>query len=127
MVIGIGIDLVEIKRIKASVERSGERFLRRVYTEAEINYCESKRHKYQHYAARFAAKEAAFKALGTGWAQGIAWRDVEVVKETSGRPRLALHGRALDLARERGATGAEVSLSHSDEYAVAQVILLGVR
>ncbi|MBI4482425.1 MAG: holo-ACP synthase [Acidobacteria bacterium] len=123
MVKGLGVDIVEIHRIADSIERMGERFLKRVFTAGEISYCESRKNKYQHYAARFAAKEAAFKALGRGWQGGLSWRDVEVHNEPSGQPQIFLHGAARELARQKGMTEFHLSLSHTDQLALAEVIL----
>jgi holo-[acyl-carrier protein] synthase len=122
MIVGTGIDIAETRRIAESIQRYGERFRNRIYTLREIEYCEGFKNKAERYAARFAAKEAAFKALGTGWRHGVRWPDVEVTHLPSGKPELALHGRALEIARELKVARAMVSLSHADHYAVAQVI-----
>ncbi len=122
MIVGTGIDIAETVRIEQAMERHGERFARRLYTPEEIAYCEQFKNKAERYAARFAAKEAAFKALGTGWRDGVKWRDVEVTHLASGKPELRLTGRAEELARAMGVTSMAVSLSHSDRYVVAQVI-----
>ncbi len=105
--------------------RQGERLRDRAFTAAEIAYCEERANSYQHYAARFAAKEAAFKAIGTGWHDGIGWHDAEVKNELSGKPSLILSGRALEIAQRLGARCFWLSLSHTDAYAVAQVVLEG--
>lgn len=123
MIIGAGIDIAETKRIEQTLEKHGDRFRNRVYTPDEIAYCERFRNKVERYAARFAAKEALFKALGTGWGAGIRWRDVEITHLPSGKPELALRGRAQEIARELGISRAAVSLSHANAYAVAQVVL----
>jgi len=123
MIIGIGVDIVDIRRVRGILERQGERFVRRVFTDAERDYCRAHRDPSAYFAARFAAKEALFKALGTGWAQGVTWRDAEVEREESGAPRLKLNGRAQKLARELGARAVHISLSHSEEAAIAVVIL----
>ncbi|HJZ66588.1 MAG TPA: holo-ACP synthase [Blastocatellia bacterium] len=123
MIVAIGIDLVEISRIEEVLARRGERFLSRVFTDSEIGYCESRASSAASYAARFAAKEAAMKALGTGWSDGIAWRDIEVVSASSGAPALVLRGRALERIREIGVTRTHVSLGHSSAMAIAQVVL----
>ena len=125
MIVAIGIDLVEIARIEEVFERRGDRFRARVFTEGEISYCERRASKLASYAARFAAKEAAMKALGTGWSDGVGWMDVEVVSEQSGAPALRLHGRALERMREIGATKAHISLTHSGNLAIAEVLLEG--
>ena len=122
MIVGTGIDIAETARIKQAMARHGERFARRIYTPGEIAYCEQHKNKAERYAARFAAKEAAFKALGTGWRNGVQWREVEVVHQPTGKPELRLTGRAEELARELGVARMAVSLSHSDRYVVAQVI-----
>ncbi len=123
MIVGTGIDIAEVPRIEASIARFGDRFLRRIFTEAEIRYCESKANRIERYAARFAAKEAAMKAIGTGWNHGVAWRDIEVCRQPEGRPTIALHGKAADFAAKLGAVHIALSLSHTEEYAIAQVIL----
>ncbi len=122
MIVGTGIDIVETVRIQEALERHGERFCRRIYSPGEIAYCRKFKNQAERYAARFAAKEAAFKALGTGWRGGVRWRDVEVVRRPSGKPDIVLTGRAAQVARQLGVTRTALSLSHSDHYAVAQVI-----
>ena len=123
MIVGIGIDIEEVARVREAIERHGERFLRRVYTPAEVAYVESKANKWERYAARFAAKEAAMKAIGTGWDRGVTWRDVEIVNEPNGCPTLTLHGKGKEIAEGRGCTRTWVSLSHTKRQVVAQVIL----
>jgi len=123
MIVGTGVDIVETRRIQQALERHAERFTKRVCTSAEIAYCEKFKNRAERYAARFAAKEAAFKALGTGWGNGVRWLDVEVTHLPSGKPRLVLSGRAEEVARELGVTRTAVSISHTDHYVVAQVIL----
>jgi len=123
MIVGTGIDIAEVPRIAQSIERFGERFLRRVFTEGEIRYCEAKANRAERYAARFAAKEAAMKALGTGWNHGVRWRDVEVKRQPGGRPTIAFHGKAAEFAARLGAAHVALSLSHTAEQAIAQVIL----
>ncbi len=123
MIVGTGIDLVEIGKLRAAMERRGDRLRNRIFTPDEIRYCDRRPNPFQHYAARFAAKEALFKALGTGWSGGVGWRDAEVRNRTSGKPDLLLSGKALEVARQLGAARYRVSLSHTDRYAVAQVIL----
>jgi holo-[acyl-carrier protein] synthase len=122
MISGTGVDLAETRRIQESLERYGERFRDRIYTPQEIAYCERFKNKAERYAARFAAKEAAFKALGTGWRAGIRWVDIEVTHLPGGKPELVLRGRAEAIARELGVVRTAVSLSHADHYVVAQVI-----
>jgi len=123
MITGIGIDVVQNDRIRQSIERFGERFLNRIFTAAEIEYCKQSGTSEIHYAARFAAKEAAFKALGTGWAEGVTWKDVEVVRLASGKPELHLRGEALSRATSAGATRFHVSLTHDQLVSCAVVIL----
>ncbi len=126
-VTGIGIDLVEVARVRELLERHGERFKARTFTEAETTYCDACADPAMHYAARFAAKEAAAKALGTGFAQGVSWRDIEVAREDSGRPVLRLHGGAAERALALGVRACHLSLSHTRELAQAQVVLDGGR
>ena len=125
MIVGTGVDIVETSRIQRVFERHGERFARRLFTPGEIAYCERFKNKAERYAARFAAKEAAFKALGTGWREGVRWLDVEVTHQPSGKPELVLIGRAQELAQRLGVTRSAVSISHADHYAMAQVIFEG--
>lgn len=122
MIVGTGIDIAEPARVRAAAERYGERFLRRVFTPKEIAYCERKRNKWERYAARFAAKEAAFKALGTGWRRGVRWRDIEVTNRPSGRPTLHLSGQAKKFATRQGVRHISVSLTHAEHFVLAQVI-----
>jgi holo-[acyl-carrier protein] synthase len=123
MIVGTGIDIAEVPRIRAALERHGQRFLNRVFTEGEIQYCESKANRVERYAARFAAKEAGMKAIGTGWNHGVRWRDIEVARQPGGRPTLLLHGKAAEFAARLGATNIALSLTHTAEQAMAQVIL----
>jgi len=125
MVIGLGSDLVEIERVRRSVERFGERFLERVYTPAEIAYCMTKRSFAESFAARFAAKEAGAKALGTGISRGVGWKDFEVKRAASGQPSLVLSGRAAELAAALGVARISLSLTHSRELAMAVVAMEG--
>ena len=125
MIVGIGVDIEEVERIRGAIERHGERFVRRVFTPGEVAYAEDKAHPFSSYAARFAAKEAAMKALGTGWDHGVRWRDIEVANEPGGRPRLSLRGRAAEVAEELGCRSIHLSLSHTRETALAEVILEG--
>ncbi|HTP70005.1 MAG TPA: holo-ACP synthase [Dongiaceae bacterium] len=122
MIVGMGIDVAEVKRIREVFESQGERFVRRVYTEAEAAYCEQFKNKYERYAGRFAAKEAAMKALGTGWSRGVRWVDVEVVRQRGGRPILQLHGEARKIADRLGVKHISMSITHTAEQAFAQVI-----
>jgi len=123
MIVGTGIDIAEVPRIAESIARFGDRFLQRVYTEGEIRYCESKANRHERYAARFAAKEAAMKALGTGWNHGVRWRDVEVARQAGSRPTIIFHGKAAEFAAKLGAVRVALSLTHTKEQALAQVIL----
>src|ERR1700683_460284 len=123
MIVGTGIDIAEVPRIRQSIERFGQRFLQRVFTAGEIRYCDSKANRFERYAALFAAKEAAMKALGTGWNHGVRWRDCEVVRMPGGRPTLAFHGTAAEFALKLGMKNVALSLSHTAEQAIAQVIL----
>ena len=125
MIVGIGIDVAEVKRIRAVIESQGERFLRRVFTLEEVAYCEKFKNKYERYAGRFAAKEAAMKALGTGWSRGVRWVDVEVVRTRGGRPILELKGEARKVAARLGVKNIALSMTHTVEQAIAQVIFEG--
>jgi holo-[acyl-carrier protein] synthase len=122
MIVGTGIDITEIARIQEILDRHGERFSKRVYSAEEIAYCEKFKDRAERYAGRFAVKEAAFKALGTGWREGVRWLDVEVRRHPSGKPELLLHGRAGELAEKLRVTRIAVSISHADRCAVAMVI-----
>lgn len=122
MIVGIGIDVAEVKRIRAVIESQGERFLRRVFTQDEVAYCEQFKNKYERYAGRFAAKEAAMKALGTGWSRGVRWVDVEVVRQRGGRPTVSLKGEAKKIADGLGVKNIVLSITHTVEQAIAQVI-----
>jgi len=123
MIIGTGIDVVEIARFRNVLERLKDRFTFRVFTPGEIEFCLGHRDPAPHFAARFAAKEALFKALGTGWAQGVTWLDVEVHRERQGAPVMRLHGEAEKLSSSKGTTRVHLSLSHTEQWAVATVIL----
>lgn len=121
---GLGVDLVDVARVRALLERHGDRFKERTFTTGEIAYCDGGADPAIHYAARFAAKEAAAKALGTGlWAEGVDWKDFEVTRAENGRPGLRLHGAAASHAAALGVRHAHLSLSHTRELALAQVIL----
>ncbi len=121
----LGLDLVEVDRIRVLLEKHGIRFKQRTFTEGECEYCDLSKMAPLHYAARFAAKEAAAKALGTGFAQGITWKDIEVLREDSGEPRLVLHNAAADRAEALGVKQALVSLTHTAHAAAASVVLFG--
>jgi len=123
MIVGTGIDLAEIGRIQRSLDRFGQRFLDRVYTPAEQAYCLRKRNSAESLAARFAAKEAGAKALGTGISQGVSWLEIEVAREPGGRPTVKFHGRAAERAARLGAVRAALSITHTAELAMASVVL----
>ncbi|MGB2634325.1 MAG: holo-ACP synthase [Candidatus Acidiferrum sp.] len=125
MIVGMGIDVAEVKRIAAVIESQKERFLRRVYTLDEVAYCEQFKNRYERYAGRFAAKEAAMKALGTGWSNGVRWVDLEVVRERGGRPTLSLKGEAKKIADALGVKNIAMSITHTADQAIAQVIFEG--
>ena len=119
----VGIDIIEIKRIERLFS-ANEDFLRRIYTEKEVEYCKQKKNKYQHFAARFASKEAMFKALGTGWVGNMKWPDIELLNDEMGRPYLNLYGSVKEMAEKKHIDNISVSLSHCKEYAIAQVLLV---
>lgn len=123
MIVGIGIDLAEVDRIRAAIERHGARFIDRVYTPAEIAYVERKANRFERYAARFAAKEAGMKAIGTGWKHGVRWQDFEVANLPSGRPTLRFHRVAAQIADSLGVRNVALSLTHTDQQGMAIVIL----
>ncbi|HMF13474.1 MAG TPA: holo-ACP synthase [Gemmataceae bacterium] len=125
MIVGMGVDIAEVDRIRTAIERHGEPFLRRVFTDAERAYCEQFKNKYERYAGRFAAKEAAMKALGTGWRRGVRWVDFEVVREANGRPSIALDGVAKEIAAKLGVRRISLSITHTAAQALAQVIFEG--
>lgn len=123
LIVGTGVDLMEIARIQDSLDRFGERFLNRIYTPKEMDYCMRKKNCAESLAARFAAKEAGAKALGTGIAKGVNWREIEVTHLPGGRPTLIFHGRAAERAATMGVTASHLSLSHGRDLAIAQVVL----
>lgn len=124
MILGTGVDLCEVDRIQKAIESSyGKRFVERVYTPLEIAYTESKANKWERYAARFAAKEAGMKALGTGWRDGLGWHDLEVANLASGRPTLRLYRKAAEIAAKLGVTNISLSLTHTAQQGMALVIL----
>ena len=122
MIISIGIDVVDISRLEERLSKESTRFRDRVFTPLEIAYCEGRPSKFASYAARFAAKEAALKALGTGWAEGLGWQQIEITNDAAGAPSLHLSGPALERFHKLGARQAHVSLSHARDVAIAQVI-----
>jgi holo-[acyl-carrier protein] synthase len=123
MIVGTGVDLAEVDRIRKSIERYGDRFIHRIYTPAEIAYVERKANKFERYAARFAAKEAGMKAIGTGWRRGVRWQDFEVANLPSGKPTLRLHGVAAKFAEKLGVKNIALSITHTAELGMAHVIL----
>ena len=122
MIVGLGVDITEISRIDAAIQRRGQAFLQRIFTPSEIAYCERHRNCAERYAGRFAAKEAAMKALGTGWARGVRWVDIEVVRELSGKPTLKLSGATREIADRLGVTNIALTITHSGNTALAQVV-----
>src|SRR5438270_12785656 len=123
MIVGTGIDIAEVPRVRQAIERFGERFLQRIFSDGERRYCDSKANRVEPYAARFAAKEAAMKALGTGWNHGVRWRDCEVVRMAGGRPNMVFHGKAAEFAAQLAVKNSALSISHTVDQAIAQVIL----
>jgi len=123
MIVGTGVDLAEVHRIEKSIARYGDKFIKRIYTPAEIAYVERKANKYERYAARFAAKEAGMKAIGTGWRRGVTWQDFEVANLPSGKPTLRLHGVAARIAEKLGVKNIALSIAHTSELGMAHVIL----
>jgi holo-[acyl-carrier protein] synthase len=123
-IIGLGLDATDIERIADTLERYGERFLRRIFTDGEVAYCTSRREPAIHLAGRFASKEAAMKALGTGHSQGVLWRDVEVIRR-GGPPQLKFHGGAARRFEAMGGRRSLLTITHSDKLALAQVLILG--
>jgi holo-[acyl-carrier protein] synthase len=125
MVMGSGIDIVEVARIRSAVKKWGKEFLKKVFTEREIRYSNSRRHVHQHLAARFATKEAVLKAFGGGWTRTLPFNDVEVINDKNGKPDIVLHGEAKRIAKKMKITDIVVSMSHTKDHAVANAILLG--
>jgi holo-[acyl-carrier protein] synthase len=123
-ILGIGTDIIECPRIGRMIEQHGELFLRRVYTDREIRYCQARKHAIEHFAGRWAAKEAILKAIGTGWAKGICWTDLEVRNRAEGKPEVLVRGGAKDAAIERGIGDILVSISHCRTYATAYAVAL---
>ena len=122
MIVGLGVDIAEVGRVEAAIRRYGDAFLKRVFTPNEIAYCERHKNKFERYAGRFAAKEAAMKALGTGWRRGVRWLDIEVSNQSGGRPTLRLSGRAREFADHLRVKNISLSITHSGPTALAQVI-----
>ena len=125
MILGTGVDLAEVDRIRAAITRYGRRFIERVYTPAEIAYVERRANRFERYAGRFAAKEAGMKAIGTGWRRGVRWQDFEVANLPTGRPTLKLHGEAARVAAQLGVKLISLSITHTAELGMAHVILEG--
>jgi len=125
VIVGLGTDIIEIVRIGRIIERHGELFLNRVYTDAETRYCQRRKQCYEHFAGRWAAKESVAKALGTGFVRGVNWRDIEVCSEKSGQPRIVLRGGAREFAEGRGIQEILITISHCRTYATATAIALG--
>ena len=122
-IIGIGYDMVKVARIRSVSSRWGGKFEKRVFTPLEIEYCKSKKNQFQRLASRFAAKEAMFKALGTGWQRGVGWTEIEVANNEMGKPSITLSGKTEQLSRQLGVRNIFVSMTNTDEYGAAQVIL----
>ncbi len=123
MIVGTGVDLAEVPRIRAAIERFGRKFIDRIYTAGEIAYVERKANRFERYAARFAAKEAGMKAIGTGWHHGVRWQDFEVANLPTGKPTLRFHGVAAAIAARLLVRNVSLSLTHTAEYGMAHVIL----
>ena len=123
MLVGVGVDLMDVARMEAQSQQGGAGFLEGLFTQREIAYCTAKHHPAQHFAARFAAKEAFFKALGVDGKRGLAWREVEVVNHESGRPLLVLHGQTQQVAQGKDVKAIHLSLSHAGGMAIAQLVL----
>ncbi len=123
-IVGLGTDIIETVRIGRMIERHGEHFLQRVYTEDEVKYCQRRKEYLQHYAGRWAAKEAVMKTLGTGWARGVGWRDIEVQSQAGGQPLLVVHGGAKEIAEQLGITRVLITISHCRAYATATAIAI---
>ena len=125
MIVGLGVDITEVDRIEAAIERRGRPFLERLFTPAEITYCETHRHRAERFAGRFAAKEAAMKALGTGWTRGVRWVDIEVVREPGGKPKLKLSGESRSIADCLGVKNVALTITHTGNTALAVVVFEG--
>ena len=123
MIVGLGVDIAEVGRVREAIARHGDRILQRVFTPLEIVYCQAHKNSAERFAARFAAKEAAMKAIGTGWRNGITWKDFEVSNESSGKPTLRLSGKAAEICAGLGGTRVLLSLTHTESSAYAQVII----
>ncbi|MFO1019594.1 MAG: holo-ACP synthase [Planctomycetales bacterium] len=124
-IVGIGTDIVEVVRIGQMIEKHGELFINRVYTDQEIAYCQRRKEYLQHYAGRWAAKEAVMKTLGTGWSRDVGWKDIEVTTELSGAPTIKIHGAARDIMEQLEITRILISISHCRSYATATALAFG--
>jgi len=124
-VVAVGLDLTRIDRLEAAHGRRGERLLARLFTDGERQYCEAKKERFQSYAGRFAVKEAVMKVLGTGWARGVRWIDIEVVRERGSAPRCVLHGRASEIARAKGIASIHIAITHDAGIAAAVAVAEG--
>ncbi|MBS0267076.1 MAG: holo-ACP synthase [Planctomycetes bacterium] len=125
LIIGVGTDIIEVLRIGQMIERHGEVFLNRVFTEDEVQYCQRRKEYTQHFAGRWAAKEAVMKTLGTGWSRGVGWRDIEVCTSRSGQPSVILRGGAREIAEQAGICEVLITISHCRSYATATAIAVG--
>jgi holo-[acyl-carrier protein] synthase len=125
LIVAVGTDIVEVLRIGQMIERHGEVFLNRVYTEDEIRYCQRRKEYTQHYAGRWAAKEAVMKTLGTGWSRGVGWRDIEICSSRTGAPSIILRGAAREVAEHAGICDVLISISHCRAFATATAIAVG--
>ncbi len=125
MIIGVGVDIVDVDRVRRAVERHGERFLRRVYSSEEVKYCRESRHSDQRFATRFAAKEAVLKALGIGWQGGTSFTDIEVSRDARGAPSVTLYGQSRKISRDLGVCRIHISLSHTETHAMAYAVAEG--
>ncbi len=121
-IVGLGTDIVECLRIRKMIDEHGEQFLRRVFTTREIRYCQSRRHSTEHFAGRWAAKEAVLKALGTGWRRGISWTDIEIRNDPTGQPRVAVQGEAKEIAKKMRLQDLMITISHCRQFATAYAI-----
>jgi len=123
-ILGLGTDIVEIVRIGQMIERHAELFLKRVYTDEEIRYCQRRKNSYQHFAGRWAAKEAVMKTLGTGWTRGVGWQDIEVCSQKNGQPTIEIHGSAREYSRRIGIDEVLITISHCRAYATATAVAI---
>lgn len=124
MILGSGVDIIEVDRVRRAIKRWGDAFLRKVFTDREIRYSKGRRFAYQHLAARFATKEAVLKAFGGGWTRTLPWKDVEIVNDRNGKPEIRLHGEAKKIYDKKSIQKIVVSMSHTKAYAIANAILV---